>query len=269
MEINNNSAEVKKLYETVSMVSMMDRITTTISDNLLFPKFQTKEGLARFLKIIGKRVLQFVKNKQDEYYVMNPMKYVVVNSGMMDLYCKDVYLMYKYFPNYDAYILERLITSKQDIVDEHFTKTQASKEIKPICFFDEGQDVFAPVFEDVDLNNYDLNHIIEMRRDRFPDDIASISEERLASMITTAVERSLKMQQRDHHFAKASYSGSSGKICWLLPLHINASLKEEPELVMVVFKPLYSAFWQIKTVLPYDDCIKDRITATGLYSKVW
>lgn len=269
MDINNNSGDVKKLYETVSMVSMMERITMTINDTLLFPKFQTQEGLARFLKIIGKRVLQFVKNKQDEFYIMNPQKSVVVNSGMMDLYCKDVYLMYKYFSNYDAYILDKLITSKQDIVDEHFTKMQASKEIKPISFFDEGQDIFSPTFEDVDLNNYDLNHIVDVRRDRFPSDIATISEERLAGMITTAVERSLKMQQRDHRFAKASYSGSSGKICWLLPLHINASLKEEPELVMVVFKPSYSAFWQIKTVLPYDDCIKDRIIATGLYSKVW
>lgn len=269
MNINNKSADIKKLYETASMVSMMDKITTTISNTLLFPKFQTKEGLTRFLKILGKRVLQFVKNKQDEFYIMNPQKYVIVNSGMMDLYCKDILLMYKYFPNYDAYILDKLITSKQDMVDEHFARVQATKEIKPISFFDDGQDIFAPTFDDVDLNNYDLNHIIEMRRDRFPEDIATIPKEKLASMITTAVERSLKMQARDCRYVKASYSGSTGKICWLLPLHVNASLKEDPELVMVVIKPSDAAFWQIKTVLPYDDCIRDRITATSLYSNVW
>ena len=259
--------DYKSLYQTPDMVILLDKITNSISGNLLFPKFKTKEGLVRFLKIIGKRVVQLVRNKQDKFYIMNPIRSVVINSGMMDRYSKDIYLMYKYYPNYDAYILERLITSKQDIVEQHFTKIQASRVIEPICFFDEGQDMFAPAFEDVDLNNYDLNHIIEERRDRFPETLSSFSEEGLASIITTAVERCLKMQRRDRNLARASYSGSRGDISWLLPLHI--SLREEPEMVMVVYKPAYSQFWQIKTILNYTDLIKDKMVATSLYSSVW
>lgn len=265
---NSISKDYKSLYQTADMLILLDKITNSISGNLLFPKFKTKEGLVRFLKIIGKRVVQLVRNKQDKFYIMNPIKSVIINSGMMDKYSKDIYLMYKYFPNYDAYILEKLITSKQDIVEEHFTKIQASRVIEPISFFDEGQDIFAPTFEDVDLSNYDLNHIIEARRDRFPETISSFSEEGLASIVITAVYRCLKMQRRDRNLAKASYSGSRGDISWLLPLHITNSLSEEPEMVMVVYKPIHSDFWQIKTILSYTDFIQDKMTATSLY-RVW
>lgn len=85
--------------------------------------------------------------------------------------------------------------------------------------------------------------------------------------IMNALERGIKMQRRDRSFAKASYSGKSGTISWFMPLHIDAPLSEDPELVMVVRRS--GDFYEIKTILSYDDELKDRITALSLYSKLW
>ena len=54
---------------------------------------------------------------------------------------------------------------------------------------------------------------------------------------------------------------------WLLPMHVNADFTEEPELVMVICK--MDEFYEVKTILPYDNDLKDRITALSLYSKLW
>ena len=82
-----------------------------------------------------------------------------------------------------------------------------------------------------------------------------------------ALERGIKMQRRRQIVCKSSYSGKSGTISWFMPLHIDAPLSEDPELVMVVRRS--GDFYEIKTILSYDDELKDRITALSLYSKLW
>lgn len=54
---------------------------------------------------------------------------------------------------------------------------------------------------------------------------------------------------------------------WLLPFHINTSIMEDPELVMVITKS--GEFYHVKTIYGYTDYVKDKITALSLYSKVW
>ena len=53
----------------------------------------------------------------------------------------------------------------------------------------------------------------------------------------------------------------------MIPLHINREFTEEPELVLVLRKS--EQFYEIKTILPYDDETKDKLTALSLYSRLW
>ena len=112
-----------------------------------------------------------------------------------------------------------------------------------------------------------MHEFKKMGRERFPESIRSQSDSKIAGQIMNALERGIKMQRRDRSFAKASYSGKSGTISWFMPLHIDAPLSEDPELVMVVRRS--GDFYEIKTILSYDDELKDRITALSLYSKLW
>ena len=176
-------------------------------------------------------------------------------------------VLYRYYEKYKTYIAERVIESKQDYLNYGFTKEQSMMQIEPISFFDEKEEVFNPKKEDFDINQNCLIHIIQERRERFPESIRSQSDSKIAGQIMNALERGIKMQRRDRSFAKASYSGKSGTISWFMPLHIDAPLSEDPELVMVVRRS--GDFYEIKTILSYDDELKDRITALSLYSKLW
>ena len=103
--------------------------------------------------------------------------------------------------------------------------------------------------------------------ERFPDDVQKESAEFLFKKIQEALERGLKMQMRDHSYAKLTYSGKDGEISWLLPLHIQRDFAKEPELVMAIRKQ--GEYYEVKTILPYDDMLKDKITAMELYGKLW
>lgn len=77
----------------------------------------------------------------------------------------------------------------------------------------------------------------------------------------------LRMLQHDRSYVKLLYSAKCGKAMWLLPFHINTSIMEDPELVMVITKS--GEFYHVKTIYGYTDYVKDKITALSLYSKVW
>ena len=141
--------------------------------------------------------------------------------------------------------------------------------ITPITFFDDYSEMYLKnvEFEDFDISQKSLRHILEERRDRFPEDVAMLSDDVLANKIDISLRIGIKMLQRDMTYARPSYSGKLEKICWLMPLYINRSFSEEPELVMVISKEEY--YYEVKTIYAYDDTIKDRITSMELYRIGW
>lgn len=238
----------------------------SIFDNLLFPTWKSKEGLKRFLKVLGKRATDLVAREQAEYFVMNEQNEIIVNTGMMDSFGNDVLALYKCSAQND-YVFNALVQSKSDIIKSGFTKQQALVAIEPISFFDADEDTFTPVMDDFDVNSFSLVHIVQGRRNRFPESMQSLSDEQIAGRLMIELERGVKIQQRDGSYAKAHYSATERKISWLMPLHVNTKLTEDPELVMCISKQ--EEFYKVKTILTYNDEMKDKITAVSLYRDVW
>ena len=247
----------------------VDNLVDIIYNELLINNWKSKEGLDRYLKIIGSRVQQLMKDNKNEYYIINKFKSAVVNTGLLDKYNNDILVMYKWYVTPGVYRADKVIESKKDLIKEGFTVEQAKMNISPITFFDDDSEMYLKnvKFEDFDISQKSLRHILEERRDRFPEDVAMLSDDVLANKIDISLQIGIKMLQRDMTYARPSYSGKLEKICWLMPLHINRSFSEEPELVMVISKEEY--YYEVKTIYSYDDTIKDRITAMELYRIGW
>ncbi len=267
-EVSNISDSLKEENEkfVIEQKELTD-VTEEIYNHLLFPSWKSINGLDRYIKIIGHRVQQLVQQKATEYYVINHLGSVIVNSGLINLFGKDYLIHYRINEKFKTYVAHQVINSKQDYLDNGFTKMQSSIELQPIQFFEKGNLLFSPTIDDFDLNQHSLMHIIEERRMRFPINLQHEPANKIASHLSEALERGLKMQRRDHSYAKATYSTKDNAISWMMPLHVNANLTEDPELVMVIRKK--NEFYEIKTILPFDDDTKDRITALSLYSKLW
>ena len=235
-------------------------------DELLINTWQRTEGLDRFLKIIGTRIQQLIEKKKTEYYIMNRIRSVVINTGLVDKFGSDVLVYYKINMLENGYKAYNVVMSKTELLAEGFSVQDIKRELKPIQFHDEPM-VLTAGLSDFDINYRSLAHIVNERIDRFPDSYQAMKSDVLAAKIKSALEIGLKLQQRDHNYAKPVYSTKQMGISWYMPLHIHKSLSEAPELVMVIKK--VEEFYQVKTILNYDDNIKDRITAMALYGNSW
>ena len=89
----------------------------------------------------------------------------------------------------------------------------------------------------------------------------------IASRLTEALKMSIRILQKDHNYAKASYSGKEKCVSWFLPIHMSCDIMQEPELVIAIRR--VGAFYEPKTVLPYNDEMKDKFMALSLYREVW
>lgn len=247
-------------------------ITLEVFNNLLVHNWKTEKGLDRYLKTIGTRLAQLIDRGEDRYYVLNKYKDAIVNTGIMDKFGNDFLVLYRMnlsgkFSEYGNYKPEKLIRSKADFIANEFTKDQAIRGIIPISFIDDDAKDFCPSIEDFDLDTKDLCHMIEERRSRFPDNLQSVSSVEVTGKLRNELMMGLRMLQHDRSYVKLLYSAKCGKTMWLLPFHINTSIMEDPELVMVITKS--NEFYHVKTIFVYNDYVKDKITALSLYSKVW
>ena len=266
------SVQIERKPVVSSNCCSMTPVTEEIFEDLVFPSWRTIKGLDRYLKVIGRRISQLIAEDKEEYYVINSTGSVVVNTGIMDHVGNDYHVMYRVnmsekYKNLGGYEVEKLIRSKADYLENGFDKAQAIKFKTPIKFFEDDVKNFKPTMDDFDLDTKDLYHIIEERRARFPENIQQKTNLDIANKLRTELEMGIKMQMRDSSYAKLHYSAKHGYTSWLLPFHVEASFNEEPELVLVIAK--YGEFYRVKTILPYDDDMKDRITALSLYSRIW
>lgn len=245
----------------------MTEVTTEIYNALLYPSWKSIHGLDRYIKIMGRRIEQLIEQEKTEYFVKNKVCSVIVNSGLMNVFGKDYFILYRFHEKYKTYIAYKVMKGKKDYIENGFTKEQTSVELKPIQFIDGYCTFFEATMDEFDINQECLIHIVKERRERFPENLQEEPDNKIVEQLMLSLKRGLQIQMRDHSYAKMSYSGKNGKLTWLLPLHVNADFTEEPELVMVICK--MDEFYEVKTILPYDNDIKDRITALSLYSKLW
>lgn len=242
-------------------------VTEAVKQQLMINNWESDGGLDRYIKVIGNRLLQLIERKEEDYYILNNIKSAVVNTGLLNKFGVDIFLVYRFHVASNNYEPYKIVEGKSDIVEENFTKEQASKKIKPINFFDANNKEFDAEWEDFDINYSSLSHVIEERRGRFPEEIREVSANTIASKITQALEIGVKMAQRDRTYVKPTYSTKTGVVSWNMPLHIFKEFTENPELVMVVRKS--GVFWEIKTILPYDEELRNKMTDLSLYHQMW
>lgn len=240
------------------------KLTGEVRDLLMFDNWSSPNGLNRYLKVIGSRLVQLIAGGKTEYYQNNGLS-AVVNTGLINRFGNDIYILYSKHLGYDLYTADKILDGSRDYKSAGF---DGFKELKPIAFFNENVEKFDATLEDIDVTSKALQHIIEARKSRFPDAFQDVTDAQMASRINAALELGVRMQKRYSRFAKPLYSTEIGRISWCLPLHISSDFAGEPELVLVLLKNK-DGYFEIKTVLPYDDEVKDKLRCLTLYEGLW
>lgn len=245
------------------------KLAQEIQSIALINNFRQTKGIERFIKIIGARIEQLEESNRTEFHIKNKTNMIVVNTGLLNCFGNDILVMYAWNMRKGGYQARTLVDSKKTLINAGFTQEQIKQPIKPIRFYDEHANLpdADVTIDDFDMSMATLTHIIEDRIDRFPKEIQSMPLDHIASKIDNSLRQGIKMLQRDRTYAKAIYSTTVKNLTWLLPLHINTSFTDKPEMCFAFRKNHETGYYELRTVFAYDDEIQDRITAVSLYSK--
>lgn len=265
-DCSTSTTETGKNTSKSPYINVDTNLVDEVWDTLLINNWHSKAGLQKYLGSIGRRSVDIVKEQNELFYVSNNIKSIIVNTGLINVFGQDILVMYRFNVTNQVYEPYKVIDSKSAYLSNDFTKEQANKTLEPISFFDE-EEVLSANMDDFDISLRNLIHIIDQRRDRFPEEIQNKQNNEIADKLLKSLERNLLLQKHDRNFAKPIYSCKIGKITWVMPFYINNSFPSEPELAMVVRKE--GEFFELKTILPYDELLEDRINSLSLYKDVW
>lgn len=264
IELDKENNNIFVLHEEDKISS----VTKNVSDMIDTTGFNTIKGLDSHIKVIGSKIKFVIDNKLNAYYIQNELNDVIVNIGLRDRFGNSILLMYRYNSKYDTYYQEDVITSKEKALSYRFKKEQLSNlDLAPISFIivDVNLGDISDDIEDYDLSYEALKHIIHDRRERFPEGSEVFTDRDLAMKIKTALIDGVEMCRIDKSYAKPIFSSKRGEMDWALPVKIFS--KGEPELILIIRKS--EDFYVVKTILQYDEQVKDRIISSSMYQSDW
>lgn len=116
--------------------------------------------------------------------------------------------------------------------------------------------VFVDGIEDFDLESRNrLEHCVEERRFRLPEQYTNAPSEVICADIIRAIGIGLELNKYDRNYIKPIYNRTNDAINFIIPYHVQNDFQKKPELGIVVAK--IEDYWQIMTLLDYEDVLKD------------
>lgn len=246
---NMNAEFVKKLYSR-----MIYKESWMVKGNRRFDFYL--KNIIRLLEI--ERASDGDKKVGNGYMYAKSKSMCILNIGILDIYGNDIYIVDK-TPKIKEFKQKNLelVDSKLDLLEIGFS----SDEIKQLpeafdlskfhkdCIFDAN-------IEDFDfLDNIRMNHIIEERRDRFPDRFKNESVKIMCDKLKEAITLAIKISRTDCRYIVPKYDFERKKIQFMIPFHLDNGLDEPPELAIIVGKQ--KNIWCIHTIISIEDAIAD------------
>ena len=246
---------------SISAFKRRENLYNDIYNRLLIKenwRISKKNRLGFYLKAIFEKVMYEQENTSGNigngYVLSNDNTKCLVNTGLMDEYNNDIYVIDKTNAERDFHRKEiTMVSSKAALVDMGFDRESIKTMPEPIRFYkDKGDLIFSGTVEEFDIeDDYRLNHIINERRSRFPECYKDVHSEIICDKIKSAIRKAIKVSYRDYKYIVPMYNLKTHRIQYLMPLHLDRSIDKSPELTIVIGES--NGFWRVYTILNTDD----------------
>lgn len=265
-EMDHNNAQIEQEKYKYKMQLKWDLIED-IYERLLIKenwKATNKNRLGFYLKglmlLIHKRQRDLPQEviKGNGYTFSDNRRRMVINTGLLDSYGNYIYLIDHTPPFANFYDKKvSIMNNKAELLNMGFDIKNIRHMPEPIKIVDDIKElVFDGNIEDFDFDDsIHISHIIKERIDRFPKKYRNESEVIISNKIKTAIEQAVKISKTDHTYMVPKYDFKRDTIQFLVPLHLDTSADETPELTLVIDRQ--NGIWVLYTVLYSDDAYDD------------
>lgn len=261
---DNKERLISKCKSHVTAIYSREPVNTdlaeSVRDTLLLDNWATLDGLDRYIKVIGDKLHCLVQRNigAGKYYILNSVKDAVVNTGLLNSYGVPVYILYKNNSARDSYQATLIVDSTSTMIRCGFAVEDDRTRLLAIDFR-VGFTVEPMTLANCDVTMRGLDHITGVRGTRLPDDVTP-------SSVYMSINKAVGLWACDPFYARISYNAQEHNLSWYLPLHINIPLTEKPNLIAVFTYSPDIKLYSLRTVLPCDDVIRDRVLVMNLYT---
>ena len=183
----------------------------------------------------------------------------IFNTNLLDKYGHDFIIMGKIEIYQDKEHLKnpRIIPSNKKLKEEGFDCEM--EDTKVPTFFKEIEEIVFNCNWSIDQDMGRYEHIIEDRRDRFPEKYKDFSVVDLAQKLDSAIAFAKKIAQRNYKFIVPMYYPAERRIQLLMPIYLeNKSMeKTSPDIVLVLTPHPDKKLYELETILELEDAYQD------------
>lgn len=219
--------------------------------------------LKGFVAALAVRAGFLMKGGGGDFLLNRNKNRLLINSGLLDLYCNDVLLVFEVEDGGRLHS-PTIVNSKKSLVHQGFSSECLRETPQPVNFFDRKSDlILMASIEEFDLEDEQrLVHILEERLYRFPEWAKQYGVLFLYSQLKSSLVFSLRMCKRDYRFASAMYNLRRNKIQFLLPYYLKSDFLCKPELAMIVDRD--KGYYLIKTVIPIEEAYGNSLVLSNV-----
>lgn len=149
-------------------------------------------------------------------------------------------------------ISESLSSLKQDGFDVDDRKQPLSPE-----FFQDINEIIFHTKWSIDNNAKRYTHIIEQRKERFPEKYQGTEESSLSSKLDNAIGFAKKIAQRNYKFIVPMYYPSKHRIQLLMPIYLECTIGEQPDFALVLTPDTKHELYIPETILGLEEVYQD------------
>ncbi len=175
-------------------------------------------------------------------------KYALFNSGLLDKFAEDVYLLGEVFwkkPPVFNFSNPIVAGSLADLGNKYkFGESSRSKLPDVVKFFDKVDDIIYDPNVVIDMSRDKLEHIIVdgVKRNRYKERYMNLYKDKKLPLIhdalTRAIDKAKKIAKRNYKYVVPQYRSASrgepGKIQLLMPIYLDGEYDDRPDFALVL-----------------------------------
>lgn len=180
---------------------------------------------------------------------------VLYNTNLIDKFGHDLYILGDIsIIGAKEYVTNLQINPSKRILREHHFSVETPL---PPQFFAEIDEIVFHFGWDVDADMKKYSHIIEDRRERFPEKYKDTDTSELGNKLDNAIELAKKMAQRNYKFIVPMYYPERQRIQLLMPIYLETSLEQNPDFALVLTPDKDHELYVPETILGLSEVYQD------------
>lgn len=181
---------------------------------------------------------------------------VLFNTNLIDKFGHDLIIVGSLYviSNKDYIGNLEISPSKMNLRKMGF---DSSKEPMPPTFFKDINEIIFHGDWDIDQDMEKYEHIIEERKERFPEKYQELTADDLGLKLDNAINFAKKIAQRNYKFIVPMYYPSAKRIQLLMPIYLETSYTSHPDFALVLTPHTKERLYTPETILGLDEVYQD------------